>query len=269
MADLFPHFPFAAEFYFYAYAFIRLLTGFVFVLIYFYLSGRTQLSQINTIDLMGNFILGGVVGGVIYTDQGSYLHYVGILILTVMIMLAVSYGSRKFYWLRRIAIGLPIPIIRDGRFLMDNIAQKKNKVDMLNVVSQLNAQGIASFEDIYYAQIEPSGMVTAVADAAKLPSTIIISVGQIMHEGLKSIGKTEQDLAADMRRYRLKEPGDIYLAEYKNGSFRYITNKGSVYPRQTKNKNAKEIWAMRSFTRQAQIAGAKRRNYHFPPAPKG
>jgi len=256
------------EFCFYGYVFIRLATGFIFVLIYFYLSGRTQLSQMNTIDLMGNFILGGVVGGVIYTDQGSYLHYIGILLLTVLIMLAVSYASRKFYWLRAITIGLPIPIIRDGQFLMNNINEKSNKVDMLNIVSQLNAQGIGSFEDIYFAQIEPSGIVTAIADAAKLPSTIIISRGQILADELKEIGRTEQDLIVNMRRYGLKEAGDIYLAEYKNGHFRYITTKGLVYPKKKPNtKEEAHSRAVRGFVRQARIGRDKKRARGLPPCP--
>jgi len=256
------------EFIFYAYAFVRLVTGFVFILIYFYISGRTQLSQMNTIDLMGNFILGGVIGGVIYTDQGSYIRYVGILILTVFIMVTVSYASRKFYWLRAITIGLPIAIIKNGRFLMDNINKKSNKVDMLNVVSQLNSQGIGSFEDIYFAQIEPSGIVSAISDAAKLPSTIVISRGQIYHDELKSTDKTEKALLSDMSRNGLKNIGDIYLAEYKNGRFRYITNKGEAYPkkRESQKESAHEA-AARAFARQARIARLKKRGFIFPNSP--
>jgi uncharacterized membrane protein YcaP (DUF421 family) len=64
------------------------------------------------------------------------------------------------------AIGQPIPIIKKGRFLVENISDNKNKIDILNVSSQLHAKGIHSFQEIYYAQIEPNGQITAVCEGS-------------------------------------------------------------------------------------------------------
>lgn len=254
LAEYFQH-----ELYFYIYVFGRLFTGLCLVLAYFYISGRTQLSQTNSIDMIGNFIFGGIIGGAIYSDQGSYARYVGILLLALCVMAGVNYLCRKSYWLRGIAIGHPIPIIKDGRFLMENIRKKSNKVDMVNIVSQFNAQGIPSFNDIYFAQIEPSGVVSAISDKDKLPSVIVISRGQIYYDELKNVEQTEKALRADMRRNTIKNIGDVYLAEYKNGHFRYITNKGLVYPEKKNKKAVQHRQAKRAFARHACAAGGKKR----------
>ncbi|WP_404825877.1 YetF domain-containing protein, partial [Pectobacterium quasiaquaticum] len=49
--------------------------------------------------------------------------------------------SKNIYFFRSVSIGDPIPIIKKGQFLMENILQKKNKIDIINVASQLHAQG--------------------------------------------------------------------------------------------------------------------------------
>ncbi|KAA6204996.1 MAG: DUF421 domain-containing protein [Candidatus Tokpelaia sp.] len=247
------------ELMFYFYVLLRLVTGLFIVLAYFYISGRTQLAQINSIDIIGNFIFGGIIGGAIYSDEGSYLHYVGILLIASLILTFINYLSRNSYILRTIAIGHPISIIRDGAFLMTNILNKSNKVDIINVTSQLNAQGLHS-DEIYYAQIEPSGVVSAIADKAKLPSTIVVFKGGFYYDELKTIHKTDKDVLADLKQRGLGKISDIYLGEYKNGQFKYITTEGKVYPKLKDKKQSAEKQAKRAFCRKA-AAQHRRKNF--------
>lgn len=58
---------------FYGLVVIKFLIGFFVVIAYFNLSGKSQISQLSPIDLIGNFILGGIIGGVIYSDTIAIL----------------------------------------------------------------------------------------------------------------------------------------------------------------------------------------------------
>jgi len=249
------------ELVFYLYVLLRLVTGLFIVLAYFYISGRTQLAQANSIDIIGNFIFGGIIGGAIYSDEGSYLHYVGILLIASLILTFINYLSRNSYILRTIAIGHPIPIIRDGAFLMDNILNKSNKVDIINVTSQLNAQGLHS-DEIYYAQIEPSGVVSAISDKAKLPSTVVVFKGRFYYDELENIRKTDKDVLADLKQRSLGEISDIYLGEYKNDQFKYITTEGKIYPKLKDKTQSTEKRAKRAFYRKA-AAQQSRKNFSY------
>ncbi|MXV45254.1 DUF421 domain-containing protein [Saccharibacter sp. 17.LH.SD] len=215
---------------FYLWMFIKLVTGFAIILAYLNISGRSQFSQMNSIDLVGNFILGGLVGGVIYTSSIPFYRYVLALIIGISILLAINFFCRKFNIFRNVTIGRQIPIIKNRRFIMENIRDKNNKIDMINIASQLNLQGIYSFGDVYYAQVEPNGSITAITDKNKLPSVIVYYDGSVRDQDLKDIDKTEDDLLADVKSFGLKDLDPIFMGVFHDGCFRYVCKDGSVLP---------------------------------------
>ncbi|QDH15068.1 DUF421 domain-containing protein [Oecophyllibacter saccharovorans] len=232
---------------FYLWTLLKLLTGFGFVLAYLNLSGRTQFSQMNAIDLIGNFILGGVIGGVLYTDAIAYHTYVAVLAMSILVLMGLNMLCRRFHLFRNVTIGRPIPIIRNGHFLVRNIEDQNNRVDILNVASQLNLQGIFSFDEVAYAQIEPNGSLTVTCDPNRIPAPIVICNGLIRETELEEVGQSREELLADMEKLGIPSPEDVLLAEYRYypaspgvlhdsgaspmaGHFHYVCMNGDVLP---------------------------------------
>lgn len=215
---------------FYIWMVIKLVTGFTFIIAYLNISGRSQLSQMNAIDLIGNFILGGLVGGVIYTTDIPYYKYVLALLIGICILMMLNLFCRKFNLFRNVTIGRAIPIIKDGRFIVDNILSKNNKIDMLNIASQLNLQGIYSFDEIHYAQVEPNGSVTAICDKNKLPSIIVCYQGSIREEELEETPYSRDDLIRDMKANGIDDIDDVFLGEFRKGRFKYVCKDGTIRP---------------------------------------
>ncbi|QCE33036.1 DUF421 domain-containing protein [Acetobacteraceae bacterium] len=209
---------------------LKLLAGFSIILAYLRISGRTQFSQMNAIDLIGNFILGGVIGGALY-DRNMYLvTYLAALLLSVGVLSVFNYLYRHYSHFYAVAIGNPIPIIKNGKFLMEPILAHNSRVDLLNVASQLNLQGIFSFSEVAYAQIEPNGALTATCESKRIPAAAIIYQGEFRESVLKSLDKTKEDVLNDMAKYGLEDVEDIFLGEYGNDGFVYICMNGRVIP---------------------------------------
>lgn len=61
---------------------------------------------------------------------------------------------------------------------MENILAKQNKIDILNLSSQLHAQSIHTFQDINYGHIETDGQVTVVCEGNRPPSVIVMKDGK-------------------------------------------------------------------------------------------
>lgn len=192
------------------------------------ISGKTQLSQLTPIDFIGNFVLGGIMGGVIYTDAIPLYQYVIVFLIGVFFISFLNYISKKFNFFRAVAIGNPIPIIRKGRFIMENITEKKNKIDILNITSRLHAQGIHSFQEVNYAQIEPDGQITVVCDGAKMPSIIIMKDGVIRASELEQIERDENWLNEEMKKQHIDNPEDVFLAEFWDGKVNFILQDGKI-----------------------------------------
>ncbi|WP_342122227.1 YetF domain-containing protein, partial [Proteus mirabilis] len=107
-------------------------------------------------------------------DAIPLYQYVIVFLIVVFFISFLNYISKKFNFFRAVAIGNHIPIIKKGRFIMENITEKKNKIDILNITSRLHSQGIHYFQEVNYSQIEPDGQITVVCDGAKMHSIIIM-----------------------------------------------------------------------------------------------
>lgn len=212
---------------YYGYTLVKFMIGFVIVITHLNLSGKTQLSQMTPVDFIGNFVLGGIIGGVIYSDSIPMHQYVLVLFIGVFLISLLNALSKRIHFFRTVTIGQPIPIIKEGRFLIDAISSKRNKIDILNVSSQLHAQGIPSFLEVTYAQIEPNGQITVVCDGAKMPSVIVMKDGKARIAELSSIEKDEAWLACKLKDAGI-DPHAVFLAEFWNGKLSFILNNGEV-----------------------------------------
>lgn len=212
---------------YYGLVLLKFVIGFIIVITHLNLSGKTQLSQMTPVDFIGNFVLGGIIGGVIYSDSIPLYQYVIVLLIGVGLISLLNIISKHCNLFRSVTIGNPIPIIKHGRFLMENILAKKNKIDILNVSSQLHAQGIHAFQEIIYAQIEPGGQITAVCEGNRLPSVIVMKNGRARPYDLQEINKDEQWLMQEISKHRLASE-DIFIAEFWDGRMVFILNDGKM-----------------------------------------
>lgn len=206
----------------------KFVIGFLIVISHLNFSGKTQLSQMTPVDFIGNFVLGGIIGGVIYNDVIPLYQYVIVLVIGVLLISLLNSISKRFFMFRNFAIGNPIPIVKDGKFIMENILKRRNKIDILNVASQLHTQGIHSFQNLKYAQIEPGGQITAICEGAELPSVILIKDGRVRISELEAIGKDESWLEDKLEKLQVNDSHEVFLAEFWKGEITLVMADGKV-----------------------------------------
>lgn len=212
---------------YYLWVLAKFLVGFIIVILHLNLTGKTQLNQMTPVDFIGNFVLGGIIGGVIYNQDIPIYQYIIVLLIGVCLISLLNWVCKHVSFIRMFAIGEPIPIMKDGHFLMDNILRKKNKIDILNVASLLHAQGITSFQEVSYAQIEPSGSLTVLTDKGKYPSLILFKEGEVRTTELHRINKDEKWLEQKIQQQHLTED-DLFLVEFWNNSLNFVLRNGEV-----------------------------------------
>lgn len=212
---------------YYLWVLAKFLVGFIIVILHLNVTGKTQLNQMTPVDFIGNFVLGGIIGGVIYNQDIPIYQYIIVLLIGVCLISLLNWVCKHVSFIRMFAIGEPIPIMKDGHFLMDNILRKKNKIDILNVASLLHAQGITSFQEVSYAQIEPSGSLTVLTDKGKYPSLILFKEGEVRTMELHRINKDEKWLEQKIQQQHLTED-DLFLVEFWNNSLNFVLRNGEV-----------------------------------------
>lgn len=212
---------------YYGFVLLKFIIGFIIVIAHLNFSGKTQLSQMTAVDLIGNFVLGGIIGGVIYNDVIPMYQYILVLLLGVSLISLLNWVSKHINIFRTVAIGEPIPIIKNGRFLIDNILSKRNKIDIMSVASQLHTQGIHSFQQVRYAQIEPSGQLSVVCEGTDIPAVIVMQHGKPRPYELDSVEKDEAWLDEQLARLAIK-PEEVFIAEFWGGKLNFILMNGDI-----------------------------------------
>ena len=74
----------------------KLLIGVTLIVLHLRLTGKQQTTQLTPIDFIGNFILGGIIGGVIYNHAISFAEYISFLLVTFGIISGLNYLTSKF-----------------------------------------------------------------------------------------------------------------------------------------------------------------------------
>lgn len=122
----------------------KLLIGIILIVLHLRLTGKQQTTQMTPIDFIGNFILGGIIGGVIYNHAISFAEYVSFLLVTFAIISGLNYAMSKFMPTRSLVMGKAYRIIENGRFTEDVLTSEDNKIDPVELLAELRGMGGSS-----------------------------------------------------------------------------------------------------------------------------
>lgn len=104
----------------YSDVFIKLLVGFVFMTLLINFSGKGNLAPTSAIDQVQNYVLGGIVGGVIYNSAVTLIQFVIVLLIWSLLILVTRYLKIHVRAIGKFIDGGPITVIRNGQLLVHN-----------------------------------------------------------------------------------------------------------------------------------------------------
>ena len=204
-----------------AHSIFRLFIGIVIIYAHLTLTKKQSLTQFTSIDFIGNFILGGIIGGIIYNQSVSTLSYVVLLLATLGMISLFNFIASRFMPARQIVKGKVMTIINHGHFVVDSLDDANSAFDMLNFSEELRSRGIFSVEDVEFAQYESNGSLTVVKKGDGSLSYVLVSKGQIVQDQLEASGQSEEWLTKELDQNDIKLE-DVFFAELEGREKIYI-----------------------------------------------
>ena len=199
----------------------RLFIGIVIISAYLTLTKKQSLTQFTSIDFIGNFILGGTIGGIIYNRTFSTFSYVVLLLATVGMISLFNLLASRFMPARQIARGKVMTIINHGHFVFDSLDDASSTFDMITFIEQLRSRGIFSVEDVEFAQYESNGSLTVIKKGDGSLSYVLVSKGQIVQDQLEASGQSKEWLTKELEQQGINLE-DIFFAELEGREKIYI-----------------------------------------------
>ncbi|MEX1551562.1 DUF421 domain-containing protein [Enterococcus sp. C50] len=200
---------------FYTPIIIKFALGIICLIIQINLMGKGNLAPSSALDQVQNYVLGGIIGGVIYNDSITVLQFVLVLIIWTLLVLVLKFAKEHNRYVKRVVDGRPITLIQNG--VVDVNECLKNGISANELMFKLRANGIYEVENVKRAVLEQNGQLTLIEFGDENIRYPIIVDGQSNEDVLELINKDEAWLEEQIQQNGYQKINEIYLGEYLSG----------------------------------------------------
>ena len=200
---------------------IKLALGLISLVFVINVTGKGNLAPSSAVDQVQNFVLGGILGGIIYNSSISLLQYVVILIIWTILILLLKWLNTNVSMIKHLIDGKPVIIIKNGK--LDPEACRSKGLSAADVALKLRSQSVFQLKDVKRAVIEQNGQFIIVRFGDENPKYPIITDGVVQTEILDTISKSEEWLMEELQKEGYDNVADIFIAEYDKGQINVVT----------------------------------------------
>jgi uncharacterized membrane protein YcaP (DUF421 family) len=142
-------------------AVFRALAIYAVLLVLFRIAGRRTLSDITTFDFVLLLIIGEATQQAMLGDDFSVTNAFIVIGSLLGIDIVLSVFKRRFPFFGKVADGVPMVIVEDGKPLQERM--KKARIDENDILlSARQSQGLERLDQIKYAVLEVSGSISII-----------------------------------------------------------------------------------------------------------
>ena len=198
---------------------IKLTIGFIALVVFMNLNGRSQLAPTSTEDQIGNYVLGGIIGGVIYNPSITIVQFLIVLLIWGLLMTTIDFLKNSNKNVKKMIDGQIVYLIKGGKMITENFAQATLSIP------DFYTKGIFQISEIEDAFMESNGQLIVIQKNDENYSSLLVSEGKILQENLEHIGKDEKWLQEELAKYNVSDINDIFLVEYDGDDKLFIVRK--------------------------------------------
>ena len=200
---------------------IKLALGLFSLVFVINVTGKGNLAPNSATDQIQNYVLGGILGGVIYNSSISILQYAVILMMWTILVLTLKWLSNNVHFVKRLIDGKPTLLIKNGQ--IDPEACRSVGLSAAEVALKLRSQGIFQMKQVKRAVQEQNGQLIVVQMGDENPKYPVVTDGVIQVDVLESIGRSEDWLLDNLSKQGYDNVANIFIAEYDKGAVTVVT----------------------------------------------
>ncbi|MDU7876672.1 MAG: DUF421 domain-containing protein [Veillonella sp.] len=192
----------------YGMVFAKLAIGLLAIILQINLMGKGNLAPTSALDQLQNYVLGGIIGAIIYNDAIGILQFMLVLILWTILVMTLKFLKGNLRFFKTILDGHPVIVIEKGHILTEECM--RYGIQSAELKLKLRTAGVQYVADVKRAVLEQNGQLSVVQFGEENIRFDLINDGQINQ----------------FQGYSIK---DIYIAEYRDG-------KVVLYPYEKKHR---------------------------------
>ena len=205
---------------------LKLVTGMIGILAFLRITGKAQMAQITPLDTVSAFVIGALVGGVLYNPDMSMWHIIFALIVWTGFNMLVRFAMRSAY-MRHLIKGKSDFLVKKGIINFGNF--KRNSLEMEQFRMLLRQKGIFSMFDVEDVLFETNGAVTVLPTGKTADSFLIVNNGEFVESGLAGSKKSKEWALYHIKRNGFSSPSELFCMEWTpNKGIYFVSFEGKV-----------------------------------------
>ena len=205
---------------------LKLVTGMIGILAFLRITGKAQMAQITPLDTVSAFVIGALVGGVLYNPDMSMLHIIFALIVWTGFNMLVRFAMRSAY-MRHLIKGKSDFLVKKGIINFGNF--KRNSLEMEQFRMLLRQKGIFSMFDVEDVLFETNGAVTVLPTGKTADSFLIVNNGEFVESGLAGSEKSKEWALYHIKQNGFNSPSELFCMEWTpNKGIYFVSFEGKV-----------------------------------------
>lgn len=193
------------------------------------------LKQMTPLDLIVNFLLSAILSDFILDKNTTLVDFTVIVLIYGLLLYTLNKLTMRTNVGRRIFIGVPHVIIKNGE--IDADMMQRLHISAHDLALAMRRQQIKSMGEIEMAQIEPNGDFTIVKKGAKKYSVVVIDNGDIDEDALAKINRSEKWLRRELKKKKIHDIDEILVAQWHNNRLQIIKKKPANSTSKTPQKS--------------------------------
>lgn len=194
---------------------IKLGLGILCLIVQINLMGKGNLAPSSAMDQVQNYVLGGIIGGVIYNETISVLQFVLVLIIWTLLVFVLKFLKENNRLVKKIIDGKPITLVHNGTV---NVREcLRNGVSANELMFKLRSNGVYEVEQLKRVVLEQNGQLTIIQSGDENIRYPIIVDGLANDDLLEIINKDREWLEEKIAEQGFNKISEIYLGEYLSG----------------------------------------------------
>ena len=205
---------------------LKLVTGMIGILAFLRITGKAQMAQITPLDTVSAFVIGALVGGVLYNPDMSMLHIIFALIVWTGFNMLVRFAMRSAY-MRHLIKGKSDFLVKKGIINFGNF--KRNSLEMEQFRMLLRQKGIFSMFDVEDVLFESNGSVTVLSPGETSNSFLFVNNGELIEHSLTQCNRSRAWVLKAIKRNGFDGPADLFCMEWTpHKGFYFVSYAGDV-----------------------------------------
>lgn len=205
---------------------LKIITGMIGILAFLRIMGKAQMAQVTPLDTVSAFVIGALVGGVLYNPEMSFWHILFALAVWTLFNMLVRFAMRSA-WMRHLIKGESVFLVKDG--IIDFNSFKRNSFEMEQFRLMLRQKGIFSMFDVENVLFETNGALTVLSPTKTNESHLLVNNGEIVEHTLSQCNRSKAWILRNIKNNGFESPAELFCMEWTpRKGFYFVTYGGDV-----------------------------------------